>query len=388
MKKLLAFLLLCGPSFCTFAAEPGQSLNHLIVQQWVQLSETGELKGKVVTPVVDTLEQIAEAEIALIDMKRHTICTQAETNGEFSFSEVTPGTYGLLVNSSTGAAVYALHVLAHSDSNKDISEQLQVAVGTLSQSMLKRMARSYIPGTQPTEPFVIDQAAQDPLGADRVQTFQHQVASNEEGALQGRIQLPSQSNSQVDFSTLNVVVLKGDEVVARTEAQADGGYRFAKLEPGVYSLLVAGEEGFAVTGFELVSHSEAVVRNSRKNEGDVRFTSATGIGGCCEPALCIEICPVPIADMVGNVCCECEASLESIVIEEEAIVVDDPLMAGYGGGGYGGGGGGFGGGGGGGGGGLGGLGLAGLAAGIAAAVGGGNGGGNAIIVPPPSPAIP
>ena len=396
MRFLTVFAVFCVQS-SLWSDESASSLNRLVVQQWATLSDDGKLNGAVVSPVIDSVKKVADAELALVDIHRKIICTRSKPNGDFSFKKVQPGTYGLLVKHDSGAAVYAIHVLPHNKSTNESSEStedlstLQVSIGTLSQAMVKRMARAYIPNTLPSQPFVTGIAQSDPLGQDRVQNLFHQIAAKEDGSFLGKIQLPSPSVDDIDLSNLNVVVLKGDVIVERTETAADGRFLITKIVPGVYSLLVAGEEGFALTGFELVSHADSLVRNARKPSESVRFTSTvTQTVTCCEPELNMEIAPVPIADMVGGVCCECEQSIESVVLAEDEPLDNarsDPAMGGFGGGFASGSGGGFGGGagaGGGGGGGLGGLGglaAAGLAAGLAG--GNGNGNGAGVFVPPP-----
>ncbi len=297
-------------------------LDKLVVRQWARLEQDGLLRGTVITPSgAGELRQIGNARVGLVSQNAEVLQTTSALDGSFVISGARPGTYGLFVLGEGLLASYALHVLpprqvrAENDSADQFllvaqpvprtATGLRVSTGPANIDLLRQSLRSYTP----------DQSAlvsagptyrtytQDPLGDDRrVETFKASLRSD--GSLAGRLRFPADTGGNVQegrLAQLNVMVVNSTEVLGRAEVAATGDFRIPNLSPGLYSMVVAGQSGFAIVGFELTAKGGDVASAGRKS---VFRTASFAPGDESEDDFNLEVLPPemsgPTFDYINN----------------------------------------------------------------------------------------
>ncbi|QDT53126.1 hypothetical protein Pan44_11410 [Caulifigura coniformis] len=282
---------------------------------------------------------------------------------------LSPGVYTLVAYSPSGYVAYGIQIVDQTaeirsagfeKADSQLNLQIEsLAVPPVDYATVYRLARSHvkgaIPATVPTGAATGSEALPDlPVENALPQTNlkHHTVRLEADGSLIGRLKrIHPQTGDVLRVHSLNGFLVQGGSVVHQASVAEDGALKFSAVNPGVYTFVTAGSEGFSA--FSVVV-APALATASANNITPVSFqpegsplTGTPGAPGDMGPAT-DPLAPPSNDDPAGT-------------------FVEPP--GGAGGGGFGGGsGGGFGGGGAGGGGlGLGGLlGLAGIGIGAAA----------------------
>ncbi|MEZ6090936.1 MAG: hypothetical protein R3C05_23515 [Pirellulaceae bacterium] len=413
----LSCLLLLVTGTLSQAQGPGEARDEakfnvsdrLATPQWVRTDANQTLKGMVEVPVVDGVRRGDLARLALIPIHANatgeTIRGTTRLDGSFTLENVDFGTYAMVVHSQDVLATYTLHVLPSSrlSRNKSAttgstrpasfqpaaasSDDLRVYAAPTNNAFVMRRAANYLPMGS-VKPYPIHRFTIDPLQA-RDRSKERQVYAANDGSLKGRLLLPPASDgTSPPVIGMNVLLVRGKEVLASQVVGADGRFKVDELPLGDYGLVAAGTSGFASVGFEFLEERAAM----RSSGNDFRYVSLNQPAG--DEDIVIEIVPAFALDQVMDEFNQDDSSEDDSVgpgvqLNEFGWPVDPNAVPGSGitgttGTGPGSGTGvGAGGGGGGAGGGLGGLGsLAALGAG-AAAIAASDGGSNVA-----SPAIP
>ncbi len=268
-------------------------LDRLIVRQWVRLEADGSLQGTVITPqeMGGTVE-IGGARVGLVSQGAEVMQTRSEPNGHFNLPNVQPGTYGLFVIGDGLLASYAVHILpARGATAADgiptqiklvaqpiprTSSDLRISAGPADVDLLRQTVRSYLPTNY--SPSTVGMSASksprlrrfdtDPVDG-RSQRDSVRVTLRSDNSLVGRLRFPEMEGgiSQAQqLARLNVMVVNANQVLGRGEVSSGGMFRVPNLRPGLYSLVVAGQSGFATVGFELASRSGAPVASNSKSD--------------------------------------------------------------------------------------------------------------------------
>lgn len=355
-------------------------INLLHQRQWVRLDANRSIQGHLKTlSARGDAENRAGATIIISKNGETLSQTKSGFDGKFSFEELDPGTYALMVNGEVTFAAYALHVLPNNASH--LSSDLVVYASAVRRQRARALvAESFVPAELNSEDWDAGNSEfyrefkTDPLAKSRRFNGTHQVALRD-GKLVGRISRPGWRFMEQDLTGTVAKIVKNSQVLHEVSVGQDGYFVIEEFKPGIYDLFVSGEDGFAVLAFEAVSPSEMV------GVAESRLPRFVGLGRRhrqrrCSDCLCCELVQQPEV-----ACCE-EAVVEEVAAVEPCGCGMDPcgcdalapamggglvggggFYGGAGGGGFGGGGGGFGGVGGG----LGGVaGIAGLAVGVAA----------------------
>jgi hypothetical protein len=218
-------------------------------------------------------------------------------------------------------------------------------------------------------------------------TAVHRVKQTEGGMVGQIYAAGSVGNALSPSREANVFLFQDGIEIERMTTDTNGRFEIASLEPGVYSLMVVGNSGSGLVGFELVGeNNRSFAANLSKGETLINLVQ-TGVAS----QFVLQLAPSDgivdnfqsMAPAPGNIISD--KLIDEQVIGEE--VIDEGYGTPMGGGGFagggtgGGGGGGFGGGGGGGGG-L--LGLAAMGGAVAAAVAASGSDSDRVIIPPPA----
>lgn len=393
-RKFLSITLGLLFTLPAFAQEQPKLINSLLQREWVTLDSEGSVNGSL--GVLDEKGEFTKrpgVEIQISHGGKAIASTISEADGSFKLSGIQPGTYALTAQSEYTFATYALHVLEKGDY---LSSDLEIIATSIPVGRAEELLRSHwVPTKSETEYYRVHK--QDPLGSER--TFSDSSKVRLRGSdLVGRVSRPGWTFEEQDLTGTVAHILKNGEVVGMGPVAKDGYFTIKNLEPGVYDLFVAGDDGLAVVGFEAIASQGVSSSDEPKAIVPVKtklIAVQTAIGDtlCCEMVQPEITAPMAVDSGIAmdSGCATCDTGYAGSF---------DPGYSGYGygySGGYGGGvgGGGLGGGaagGGGIGGGIGGLGgllgIAGLATGVAALSTDDDFNGNqaTTVTPPPVPA--
>ena len=81
----------------------------------------------------------------------------------------------------------------------------------------------------------------------------HVVGKNEVGEVVGQVAVYNPSQIRTGLRNLSVYFVQDGKIVEETRTDRNGGFKVAGLRDGVYSLIAAGDAGFAVVGLNVVS---------------------------------------------------------------------------------------------------------------------------------------
>ncbi len=352
---------------------PADYINTLQQREWVSLNSEGALSGKVNSfDANGDLTGRASATVVLALDGKQVFQTTSDSSGGFTFENVSPGTYALVVKSDDLFSTYALHVLK---SGEHLQSTVSVYAAKLAPAQAdKLISEVWVPTSENGQNYYRGYE-EDPIAETRKFNDSYRVRL-QGSQLVGRVSRPGWSFTEQDLSGTVAHVLKDGKVIATASVEKDGYFKVADVEPGHYDLFVGGDDGIAAIGFQAIAAEEKTV--STANDNPLLISAQVEVANtlCCELVQPCDIAP-QVSDGV--------IIQDPIVMDPGIPMLGDPGLGGpmmgggfagpggFGGGGLGGGagggfgGGGFGGGGLGGGGGFGGLlGIAGLAVGVAA----------------------
>ena len=291
MKRFLA-LLIAGLT----ALVAGQaSAGTLTVNQWVQPTENGVLKGRVVLPMTNgTSKAVEGAVVTLIDNNGTAITSDSKTNtmGEFVISGVQPGVYAINARADNVFAACAMHVL---DSDL-VGEELFPAVAELAAAdidftTIKMALIRYLPpGSQRATAI-----AEANIGsiAGTVTGEQSFRVAQINGGMKGRLNAAGARGNQIQAAGMtNVFIMKNGNEVARTITDENGRFEVGQLAAGNYSLMAIGPNGLATIGFELVDESAFQQRNAAVTTNGKQFVFRLPDGEACCEELTMQVAPV------------------------------------------------------------------------------------------------
>lgn len=269
MKKLFSLALVCGlglqsissaqevaPQENSAAIEavgapiaeqleaPKAFSEKLHQMQWVQVDAQGRFSGSVVSLFRGGMsENIPSAQVALIRNGQVVRASSTDSDGNFAFAGILPGSYTIEGLGSNGTFSYALHVLpGQAAQGSHMKIYAIVPGGTV---VTKYFARYMSPVSSAS-------AVAYGVGEQRYSQSNGQIRVDENGVFHGSLLIPGMPFAARDMSATEVVLLQNGREVTTVSANSDGTFAVSGLVPGVYGLVVAGPVGRAAVGFELV----------------------------------------------------------------------------------------------------------------------------------------
>ncbi|MEE2827195.1 MAG: carboxypeptidase-like regulatory domain-containing protein [Planctomycetota bacterium] len=96
----------------------------------------------------------------------------------------------------------------------------------------------------------------------------HVVAKNDAGEVVGQVAIYDRSQLRTGLRNLTIYFVRGGKIVEETRTDPEGGFRVGELKDGHYTLIAAGESGFAVVGLNVVTGGD-------EEQGLFEVTAAT-----------------------------------------------------------------------------------------------------------------
>jgi len=327
----------------------------------------------------------------LADAKGDARTENANENGEFTFADVEPGVYTILTRGTKDiCAIVALHVIAHDDEKAaGLTSAIEVSAGRIDFSSVNSNLIRYLPPRQFGENVAtVANVDVNAISSTVAGSAVHRVKQTDGGMVGQIYAAGSVGNALSPSREANVFLFQDGIEVERITTDTSGRFEIAALDPGVFSLMVVGNSGSGLVGFELVGENNRSFANNAASNDNLVNVMQTGVAS----QFVLQLAPSDgIVDNFQSMGPPQGNIVSDVLIDEKVIgeeIIDEGYGAPMGGGGFAGGGGGGGMGGGGvGGGGF--LGLAAIGGAIAAIVAASDSDGDRVIVPPAAtPATP
>jgi hypothetical protein len=264
-------------------------LSETFQAHWVTTNEDGNLEGRI--SAIDPDQAIAipleQLDVTLLQKGDEVRTAATGESGRFLLKDVEPGVYTIVASGRSGFLAYGVHVLPRLegfdvsglDSRLDaapsgeleakqeyyvshfgipadahVVEELQIDAAAVppKYDTLMRISQNYLPAAT----ALAVRSDVDDLKAIKKATkirggFKFPL--DEEGNLIGRIQPIATSSGELSkVSEMNVFLIQEDQEVARVAVEESGSFKIEDVEPGVYSIVAAGKDGFAALSLELV----------------------------------------------------------------------------------------------------------------------------------------
>ena len=299
---------------------------------WITPDADGNIEGRISDLDTETAEAspIGFLTVTLMQKGREVNKSKTDRDGRFILEEVKAGVYTLLAFGETGFLAYGVHVLprleeldleddvldsdegeleldegeleldegvdlnvrnsdrtplsvkqrqawyvSHFDLPVDavIAEELQIDAAAVPPefSSLEKISRNYLSASSAFS-ILADKGDLKGIGKANLTSGGFQFPLSPAGHFNGRLQpIATEDGRPAKLSDMNLFLIQDDVEILRVAAEENGDFRMEDIEPGVYSLIAAGEDGFAALSLELVTADEEDEENAgprQPNEPD------------------------------------------------------------------------------------------------------------------------
>lgn len=234
---------------------------------WVLISPIGEIAGRVIgnsdaTPAKMPVYLLSGGNVVGTDW--------TDDNGRFSFANMDEGAYSLIGFGENGFFAFGFNALEHRDSLLGKYRDSILVRCTENKSTINiDWIRHFAPGVSfrvlgrydskegtddPAELLGFDGlTALAPPAVPATSVAGQDVLLDAAGTLVGRVhQIHPANGRPVEVRNLRVMLLKDDRVVAATNGDNFGVFRFEKIPPGEYSCVAVSNDGLACIGLNAV----------------------------------------------------------------------------------------------------------------------------------------
>ncbi len=230
---------------------------------WVLISPTGELAGKV---VANTGASIDKLPVYLLENGKIVAEDRTDENGLFRFSNVDEGVYSVIGFGDKAFFAYGLNALEFRDNLLGkMRDTLLVRATENSTTINLDWIRHFAPrlrfrvlGRYTAQQGPEDAAellglegiaAHAPEAMPATSLGDHDVMLDDQGTLVGRVhQIHPVSGRPVEVRNLRVMLLANDRVFAATNGDNYGVFRFESIPAGQYSVVAVSNDGVACIG--------------------------------------------------------------------------------------------------------------------------------------------
>ncbi len=257
----------------------------------IRLSSDGLVPGKILVVDPQTNAVVPATDLTVMFAQNGEIKAQVEPGegGVFQASGLGPGLYSVIASGASGFVAFGVELLpaavAHVPRDGVVQpvsffqeEQAALEIDALAVpprdlEAVGQLVRSYVPAAGASVGGIDDadvlSAAPPAVGqdgkplSDRPTTSikQHSVMLGENGSLSGRMRrLHPQTGKPMRMRRLNVFLVQGDQVAGQARVDSvSGEFKFTGIQPGDYSVVAAGPEGFAAFAVQIVSFDAATI---------------------------------------------------------------------------------------------------------------------------------
>ncbi len=225
---------------------------------WMMVDSNGRLPGRVI-PIEGV--ETENMEIYLLNQGRLVKETRVDEEGQFAFNNVRQGSYALVGWGPEAFFAFGINILAETEDvprsvPRDVKVMAFQNTTTINTDWIRHFAPSVAFRVFGRYPY--GEGAEDapllygfeglskylPKASAATSIANHPIKRTSDGRLIGRVhQMNSDTGRPVDLRTTKVMLLKGDEVFAATDADNYGVFEFPGVPDGQYGLVAAGVDG-------------------------------------------------------------------------------------------------------------------------------------------------
>jgi len=259
----------------------------------ITLNSNGGIEGRITTLQNSDGEGLADLKVYFVRNGKIAKETITDSSGTFQIDNLTEGAYSFVATGKNGFAAYGVNVVANNGSRvvnameaAAVSPRFDVVKDILEGNLPKQIAAEILEGsTNITDELV---------SSNRIKL--------QNGNLVGNIVPLFGDISAVEGT--HVHIIQKDKQVARVQADVNGDFSVADLEPGVYDFVAAGPTGIAAVSFQAVEEGEITAAVVDSDEIPVAIEPAAAAAAL--PFQDIVSADIPMdASSSLNVCTTC-----------------------------------------------------------------------------------
>ncbi len=266
-----------------------EPLSDTLRAHWITTNDDGDLTGRIsaIEPSQSVTVPIEKLDVSLLKKGEKISKSTTDDEGKFLLEDVQPGVYTLVASGQNGFLAYGVNVLpklevfdalerntqldpreknafyvSHFELPQDavVAEELQIDAAAVPPefSTLQRISQNFLPSaTAMNISRDLDDAKAIGKASEVKGGFKYPLSDN--GSLAGRIQpIATDDGEPAKLSDMNIFLIQDDVEAARVTVEENGKFEIEDVDPGVYSLIAAGEDGFAALSIELVKAKEKI----------------------------------------------------------------------------------------------------------------------------------
>ena len=207
----------------------------------ITLNRNGGIEGRITNLKNADGAGLADLKVFFVRNGQIAQETMTDASGTFRIDNVREGAYSFVATGQSGFAAYGVNVVAH-DGNSQInameaaavSPRFEIVRNILENNLPQQIADEILEGSS----NITDEL----VGANRIQL--------QNGNLVGSIIPLFGEVSNVEGTLVHII--QNDKQVAQVQADVNGSFAVADLEPGVYDFVAAGPTGIAAVSFQAI----------------------------------------------------------------------------------------------------------------------------------------
>lgn len=205
--------------------------------------------------------------------------TTTRANGEFIFQNLQPGVARLIAYGANGIIALGLDLLPSNsgDSPKVVEFQIDAAAiptpdAALAIQIIKSRVLQHTHGPNASDPASAQIPggtaeggnSSDPDAASGSVLTHHQFQLQADGSLNGRVRVLQPTTGRP--LKMSAFLLRNGDQIREVSVDPDGTFRFEATEPGVYSFVTAGLDGFAAFAIDVLAANKPVADQANPGE--------------------------------------------------------------------------------------------------------------------------
>lgn len=261
----------------------------------ITLNSTGGIEGRITSLKDAEGDGLANLKVYFVRNGKIAKETVTDASGTFRIDNVVEGAYSFVATGKSGFAAYGVNVVANDGSSSvnameaaAVSPRFDVVKNILENNLPQQIAAEILEGSS----NITDEL----VGSNRIKL--------QNGNLVGNIVPLFGDISSVEGTQVHII--QNDEQIARVQADVNGDFSVADLEPGVYDFVAAGPTGIAAVSFQAVGADE--IAESVVDSDEIPVAIEPAAAAAALPFQDIVSADIPMMDTAAsslNVCTTC-----------------------------------------------------------------------------------
>lgn len=260
----------------------------------ITLNSTGGIEGRITTLKNADSEGLSDLKVYFVRNGEIVKQSSTDASGTFQIENMTEGAYSFVATGKNGFAAYGVNVVANDGATQ--VNAMEAAAVSPRFSVVKEILENNLPSQIASE--ILDGASNitdELVGANRIKL--------QNGNLIGNIVPLFGDISNVEGTQVHII--SNDKQVARVQADANGDFAVADLEPGVYDFVAAGPTGIAAVSFQAIDE-EGEIAASVVDSDEIPVAIEPAAAAAALPFQDIVSADIPMeAASSLNVCTTC-----------------------------------------------------------------------------------